>query len=245
MRTLLGVLHAEDEPADYAPQPSLRDIEALVERARAAGLPVELTVEGARRELPAGIDLAAYRVVQEALTNVVKHGGGAETQVRVRYHADAVEVTVADQGGGTMTTRLDGIGPRPRGHARARPRLRRRAPRGPRATAAGSRCARCCRCSPRTRRRSSQGRGRDQRRPAPDPHRRRPGARPRRLQDDPRRRGRPRRRRRGGRRRRRGRARAAAEARRRADGHPHAGARRHRGHAARGRRSTATRPCAC
>ena len=110
MRTLLGLLHAEDEHAEYAPQPSLRDIGALVERARVAGLPVELTVEGARRELPAGIDLAAYRVVQEALTNVVKHGGGAETDVRVRYQADAVEVTVADRGGGTITTRLDGSG---------------------------------------------------------------------------------------------------------------------------------------
>ena len=111
MRTLLGVLHAEDEQqADYAPQPSLRDIEALVERARVAGLPVALTVEGARRELPAGVDLAAYRVVQEALTNVVKHGGGAETEVLVRYKADAVEVTVADRGGGTMTTRLEGSG---------------------------------------------------------------------------------------------------------------------------------------
>ena len=67
-------------------------------------------MEGARRELPAGIDLAAYRVVQEALTNVVKHGGGAETEVRVRYQADAVEVTVADRGGGTMTARLEGSG---------------------------------------------------------------------------------------------------------------------------------------
>ncbi len=110
MRTLLGVLHAEDEQAEYAPQPSLRDIEALVERARVAGLPVELVVEGTRRELPAGVDLAAYRVVQEALTNVVKHGGGAETEVLVRYKADAVEVTVADRGGGTMTTRLEGSG---------------------------------------------------------------------------------------------------------------------------------------
>jgi len=111
MRTLLGVLHAEDEQqADYAPQPSLRDIEALVERARVAGLPVALSVQGARRELPAGVDLAAYRVVQEALTNVVKHGGGADTEVLVRYKADAVEVTVADRGGGTMTTRLEGGG---------------------------------------------------------------------------------------------------------------------------------------
>jgi len=110
MRTLLGVLHAEDEHAGYAPQPSLREIGSLVERARAAGVPVLLAVEGERRELPAGIDLAAYRVVQEALTNVVKHGGGAETQVTVRYQANAVEVTVADRGGGAMTTRLEGSG---------------------------------------------------------------------------------------------------------------------------------------
>ena len=71
MRRLLGVLHAADhaEP-EYAPQPSLRGLEALVERARAAGVPVELAVDGDQRELPAGLDLAAYRVVQEALTNV-------------------------------------------------------------------------------------------------------------------------------------------------------------------------------
>ena len=97
MRALLGVLHAE-EHTEYAPQPTLRELDALVERARSAGVPVEVTVEGERRELPAGLDLAAYRVVQEALTNVVKHAGGAPTEVSVHYRADAVEVRIADRG---------------------------------------------------------------------------------------------------------------------------------------------------
>jgi signal transduction histidine kinase len=110
MRRLLGVFHADDEAAAYEPQPSLRQVATLVERARAAGVPVTLDVEGTRPELPAGVDLAAYRVVQEALTNVVKHSGGAATEVRVRYGPAAVEVTVVDRGGGTMEPRLDGGG---------------------------------------------------------------------------------------------------------------------------------------
>jgi signal transduction histidine kinase len=109
MRALLGVLHAE-EHSEYAPQPTLRELDALVERARSAGVPVELTVEGERRELPAGLDLAAYRVVQEALTNVVKHASGAPTEVTVQYRADAVEVRIADRGAGGTSTRLGGSG---------------------------------------------------------------------------------------------------------------------------------------
>ena len=87
-----------------------RRLDALVERARAAGLPVELEVHGSRRELTAGLDLAAYRVLQEALTNVIKHGGGAATDVRVHYRADAVEVLVSDRGGGPVDARLAGSG---------------------------------------------------------------------------------------------------------------------------------------
>jgi len=109
MRTLLGVLHA-GEHADYAPQPTLQELDALIERTRGAGVPVTLTVEGTKRELPAGLDLAAYRVVQEALTNVVKHGGGAPTEVLVHYRADAVEVRVADRGAGARNVRLAGSG---------------------------------------------------------------------------------------------------------------------------------------
>jgi signal transduction histidine kinase len=109
MRALLGVLHAE-EHADYAPQPTLLELESLVERARVAGVPVAVTIDGARRELPAGLDLAAYRVVQEALTNVVKHAGGAPTDVSVHYRDDAVEVRIADRGNGSLRTRLGGSG---------------------------------------------------------------------------------------------------------------------------------------
>jgi len=110
MRHLLGLLHADDDPAEYAPQPTLAKLDVLVERARAAGLPVTLEVEGTRPELTAGLDLAAYRVLQEALTNVIKHGGCAPTDVRVHYRADAVEVLVSDRGRGPVDARLAGSG---------------------------------------------------------------------------------------------------------------------------------------
>jgi len=110
MRHLLGLLHAEDGPAEYAPQPTLVNLGSLVERARAAGLPVNLEVHGDRPELTAGLDLAAYRVLQEALTNVIKHGGCAPTDVRVHYRADAVEVLVSDRGNGPVDARLAGSG---------------------------------------------------------------------------------------------------------------------------------------
>jgi signal transduction histidine kinase len=110
MRHVLGLLHTQDHPLDYAPQPTLREVDALVERVRAAGVRVSLSVEGQRPELPAGLDLAAYRVVQEALTNVVKHGGGAATDVHVRYADDAVEVVVRDSGQEATDMRLAGGG---------------------------------------------------------------------------------------------------------------------------------------
>jgi signal transduction histidine kinase len=109
MRRLLGVLHP-GEHAEYTPQPTLGELDALVERTRAAGVPVALVVDGERRELPAGLDLAAYRVVQEALTNVLKHGGGAPTDVHVHYRAAAVEVRIADRGGGAARAPLQGSG---------------------------------------------------------------------------------------------------------------------------------------
>jgi signal transduction histidine kinase len=110
MRHLLGLLHGDGEAAEYAPQPTLARLDALVERARAAGLPVTLEVDGERPELSAGLDLAVYRVLQEALTNVIKHGGCAPTDVRVHYRADAVEVLVSDRGGGPVDVRLEGSG---------------------------------------------------------------------------------------------------------------------------------------
>ena len=98
MRRLLGVLGSSEEPAAMAPQPTLDGIEGLVERAAAAGLPATLDVEGERRPLPAGAEAAVYRVVQEALTNALKHAGSAPTQVLLRWEAAALEVVVADRG---------------------------------------------------------------------------------------------------------------------------------------------------
>ena len=100
MRRLLGVLRPADQRAERAPQPGLGGLDALVERARDAGLAVEVRVEGERRELPGGIDLAAYRVVQEALTNCLRHAGGAGAEVHVRYGPDELEIEVADRGPG-------------------------------------------------------------------------------------------------------------------------------------------------
>jgi signal transduction histidine kinase len=96
MRRLLGVLGHEDD--GRAPQPTLRELDALVERSRAAGLPVDLTVTGDPRPLPAGMDLAAYRVVQEALTNAIKYSGAAPTEVAVRWEPETLELAIADRG---------------------------------------------------------------------------------------------------------------------------------------------------
>ena len=87
MRRLLGVLHRDedDEHGARAPQPTMAGVGALVERAQEAGLPVELHVEGERRSLPAGLDLAAFRVVQEGLTNALKYADHAPTDVHVRW----------------------------------------------------------------------------------------------------------------------------------------------------------------
>jgi len=97
MRHLLGVLHAGEDVAELAPQPTLHGLDGLVERSRAAGLPVALRVEGERRELPSGLDLAAYRVVQEALTNALKHGGGS-AEVLVRFEPGELRLVIADEG---------------------------------------------------------------------------------------------------------------------------------------------------
>jgi signal transduction histidine kinase len=100
MRRMVGVLRHPDEAPALAPQPSLEQIAALVERAREAGLPVELRIEGEPIELPAGIDLTAYRLVQEGLTNAIKHARAQRAEVLVRYAAGQVEVTVSDDGQG-------------------------------------------------------------------------------------------------------------------------------------------------
>jgi signal transduction histidine kinase len=88
----------EDDP--LAPQPGLSDLPRLVEQVREAGLPVELELEGEQRELPVGLELSAYRIVQEALTNALKHAGDARATVRVRYLQDSLELEVVDDGPG-------------------------------------------------------------------------------------------------------------------------------------------------
>jgi signal transduction histidine kinase len=100
MRRLLGVLHTAGDEQLRAPQPSLAELDALVERSREAGQPVSVTVSGEPRSLPAGLDLAVYRVLQEGLTNALRHAGGSPTEVTVRWAPDALELAVADRGRG-------------------------------------------------------------------------------------------------------------------------------------------------
>jgi signal transduction histidine kinase len=97
MRRLLGVMRGPEQRAELAPNPTLDDLPALVDRARDAGLPVRLHVDGARRELGAGLGLAAYRVVEDALDDVLRTAPGTVTEVGVRYSRGALEVTVADE----------------------------------------------------------------------------------------------------------------------------------------------------
>jgi len=100
MRRLLGMLRKDDREFQLAPQPSLRHLDALVAQVREAGLPVELCVEGEPIVLPPGVDLSAYRIIQEALTNALKHAGPATARVAVRYWAEDLEVEVTDTGRG-------------------------------------------------------------------------------------------------------------------------------------------------
>jgi signal transduction histidine kinase len=100
MRRLIGVVRSDDGLA-LTPQPTLADLEQLVEKVREAGLRAELRIEGERQPLPPGIDLSAYRIVQEALTNTLKHAGPARAVVTVRYATGAVEVEVVDDGDGS------------------------------------------------------------------------------------------------------------------------------------------------
>jgi signal transduction histidine kinase len=98
LRRLLGVLRKEDEELALAPQPSLAHVDALVKRWQASGLPVELEVTGAVRALPAGVDLTAFRLVQEALGGARDAGRAGRATVRIAYGAEDVRVDVADDG---------------------------------------------------------------------------------------------------------------------------------------------------
>jgi len=99
-RRMVGVLRRPEEGPALAPQPSLERLDRLVEQARDAGLPVELRIEGEAVELPAGVDLTAYRLVQEGLTNALKHARATRAEVLVNYGEGQIEVVVMDDGKG-------------------------------------------------------------------------------------------------------------------------------------------------
>jgi signal transduction histidine kinase len=98
MRRMVGILRPDGDAVGRAPQPGLQQVPALVERIRSAGLPVELNVEGVGRHIPAGLDLTAYRLVQEGLTNALKHSRARRAEVVIRYANAHIEITVTDDG---------------------------------------------------------------------------------------------------------------------------------------------------
>jgi signal transduction histidine kinase len=110
MRTLLGVLRRADDVAALTPQPGLADLPQLIDGVCTAGLPVALRVEGEPRALPQATDLSAFRIVQEALTNALKHAGEAHADVLVRYEPGAVTLEIQDSGAGGATVRGTGHG---------------------------------------------------------------------------------------------------------------------------------------
>ena len=110
MRRLLGMLRLGDEPPAHAPQPTLADLDALVSQVREAGVPVEVHVEGEPVLLPPGVAVSAYRILQEALTNVLKHAGPAHARVIVRYGGRELELEIADDGRGPQDAAEAGHG---------------------------------------------------------------------------------------------------------------------------------------
>ncbi|MER0447429.1 sensor histidine kinase [Streptomyces sp. Edi4] len=119
MRRLLGVLRTgeHEEAGEYVPQPDVRQIEDLVETVRGAGLTVDFKVEGTPRALPSGVELTAYRIVQEALTNTRKHGGpDAGASVRLVYFDDGLGLLVEDDGRGAAHEMYEDGGADGQGH---------------------------------------------------------------------------------------------------------------------------------
>lgn len=100
----------EDTSDPLSPQPGLSDLPLLVSQVEEAGLAVDLSIDGERRPLPVGLELSAYRIVQEALTNVLKHAGGACAHVRVTYGEDELELQVLDDGSGAHSAEPGGHG---------------------------------------------------------------------------------------------------------------------------------------
>ena len=219
MRRLVGLLREQGAMPEFAPQPSMRTLDVLLGTVREAGLAVDLEVEGEQRELPPGVDLSAYRVVQEALTNALKYAGRAHAWVTVRWGDDELELEVANDGASMGCRTEPGTASSGCRSASRSTVVRSRPVPG---TAAASSCG------------TYRWRPCDEREGA---DRRRPVARPGRIPHDPRGRAGDRGRGRGRRRARGGSRRAGDGARRDPDGRPDAERRRSRGDAAAARRS--------
>lgn len=119
MRRLVGLLDDSGDP-EFEPQPSMAALGPLLQQVRDAGLPVELEIQGGPRPISPGVDLAAYRIVQEALTNTLKHAGPTHALVMIRYTPDALDVEVIDNGRGQKVGSADGG----RGHLGMRERVK-------------------------------------------------------------------------------------------------------------------------
>jgi signal transduction histidine kinase len=107
MHRTLELMRPGGDGPERSPQPTLADIGTLLDQARAAGVSAHLSVEGEPRTLSAGVELSAYRIVQEALTNVVKHAGTTSTSVTVRYRDDSLELEIVDDGRGSAAARTE------------------------------------------------------------------------------------------------------------------------------------------
>jgi signal transduction histidine kinase len=101
MRQLLAAMRQDGDDVDLAPQPGLGSLDSMLQEVRRAGLPVRLHVDGDPLELPRAIDLSAYRIIQEGLTNALKHARASQADVLVRYGSDELQIEVRDDGGGS------------------------------------------------------------------------------------------------------------------------------------------------
>jgi signal transduction histidine kinase len=108
MRRLLAAMRREEDEVEFVPQPGLDGLNALLDEVGRAGLPARLRVDGEPFPLPRGVDLSAYRIVQEGLTNALKHAHASDAAVTLRYRPDEVEIEVRDNGAGA--SRNDGLG---------------------------------------------------------------------------------------------------------------------------------------
>ena len=108
MRRLLAVMRRDSDDVELTPQPGLDGLDALVKRIERTGLPVRIRIDGEPFPLPPGIDLSAYRIVQEGLTNTVKHAAASHAEVTVQYARDEIRIDVCDDGQGAETN--DGLG---------------------------------------------------------------------------------------------------------------------------------------